>query len=131
MPRAPQKCLKCLRKATFRGYCDTHQPPREVWVKTEDSPDRSFLKTSEWEKQRTRVLDRDKWLCQFTLSPKCKKFATQVDHKVPVWYSGRDRATDQELAAICEPCHLQKSSYEGYAAKQHKKLLQQRKGVST
>jgi 5-methylcytosine-specific restriction endonuclease McrA len=126
MPRAPQKCLKCLRKATFRGYCDEHQPPREAWVKTGDSPDRSFLKTKEWDEQRVRVLDRDRWLCKFKLSPKCLVRATQVDHIVPVWYSGRDKAEDVELASICESCHGKKSSYEGYAAKKHRQLLKER-----
>jgi len=52
--------------------------------------------------------------------------ATQVDHKVPVWYSGRDKATDKELAAICEPCHRLKSSYEGVTAKKFKAMKGQR-----
>jgi 5-methylcytosine-specific restriction endonuclease McrA len=123
MPRAPSKCLKCPKKATFRGYCDEHQLPREVWVKTSNSPDRSYLKTSEWEAQKLRIFDRDKWLCQYKITPKCVTYATQVDHKVPVWYSGRDVAEDDELAAICVECHKVKSSYEGVQAKKFKQAL--------
>lgn len=123
MPRAPSKCLRngCLDKAVFRGYCNSHQQPRQAWVKTEESPDRSYLKTRAWKAQRVRVLDRDKWICQFKF-PDCQVRATQVDHRVPVWYSGRDKATDLELAAICESCHGKKSSAEGLAAKRFKEM---------
>lgn len=125
MPRAPRKCNSrgCFSKATFRGRCDEHQPIRIPWQKKE--PPREFLKTKEWTLQRRRVLYRDNTFnggCQLKLD-KCTIKATSVDHKVPVWYSGEERVSDEELQGLCFNCHQKKSSYEGVQAKRIKGYL--------
>lgn len=130
MPRAPQRCgvKRCTNKASFKGYCDIHKPKRDVWKKT--SPPRDFLKTKEWLLQRRRVLYRDNTFnggCQLRL-PNCTFYATQVDHKTPVWYTGVEQVTDEELEGVCSSCHQKKSSFEGVQAKRIKKYLKERNG---
>lgn len=123
MPRAPKKCIynKCTKASSFKGRCELHQLPREVWKK--DTPDRSFLKTKEWLIQRRRVLYRDNTFnggCQLK-QVGCSLIATQVDHKIPVWYTGEERVNDEDLQGLCNSCHQKKSSFEGVQAKRIKK----------
>ena len=123
MPRAPSKCNRkgCIKKSIFRGYCDNHQPERIPWQKPGSS--REFLKTKEWKLQRRRVLYRDNTFyggCRLKLAG-CTVLATRVDHKMPVWYTGEERVTDEDLQGLCENCHNQKSSFEGVQAKRIKK----------
>jgi 5-methylcytosine-specific restriction endonuclease McrA len=126
MPRAPKRCsITCPNPATLKGKCSEHQPLRVAWQKTSDSPDRSFLKTAEWTRQRLRVLYRDNTHhggCQLAILPGCTKVATTVDHKIPVWYGRADEVEDEALQGLCAYCHQQKSSYEGVQAKRIKRL---------
>lgn len=124
MPRANKRCgLKCNKKVVRGGKCEDHQPPRIPWVKTEESPDRSYLKTAEWNRQRRRVLFRDnneRGGCQGRYVEDCTGVATTVDHIIGVWYAGSDTVEDEELQGLCKPCHDFKSSRDGYFAKLRK-----------
>lgn len=124
MPRANKRCGISCPKPVFRGgKCLDHQPPRIPWVKTEESPDRSHLKTAEWQRQRRRILYRDNTHnggCQLRLEG-CTELATTVDHIAPVWYRGADEVDDNDLQGLCETCHNFKSSRDGYFAKMEKK----------
>lgn len=124
MPRAPQRCgPSCNKKVVRGGKCIDHQPPRIPWVKTEESPDRSYLKTQEWQRQRRRILFRDNTYnggCQGHYVDGCTIKATTVDHIAPVWYVGADEVDDNDLQGLCEPCHNFKSSRDGYFAKLRK-----------
>lgn len=123
MPRAPQRCSpSCSNRVTHKGKCADHQPQRIPWLKNEENsrPDRKKALSS---RQKRRVLFRDNDFnggCQLRLD-KCTGLATEVDHKVPAWYSGEE-ATDDELQGVCKSCHLKKSSFEGVQAKKIKRL---------
>jgi 5-methylcytosine-specific restriction protein A len=47
----------------------------------------------------------------------CIGTASQLDHVVPLAEGGAD--TDANSVAACVPCHRQKSSREGHAARGH------------
>lgn len=124
MPRAPKRCSpSCSKKVIRGGKCEEHQPQRIPWQKTEESPDRSYLKTAEWARQRRRVLYRDNTHnggCQLQLEDRCTRVATEVDHISPVWYRGAEEVDDNDLQGLCKPCHSFKSSRDGYFAKMRK-----------
>lgn len=121
MPRAPKRCgPKCPNKVFRYGRCKEHQPERIPWQKSEDSPDRSYLKTPAWDRQRRRILWRDnneRGGCQGRYVDDCTGVATSVDHISPVWYTGVDEVDDEDLQGLCEPCHKYKTSLDGYFAK--------------
>lgn len=124
MPRAPKRCsASCRQKVVRGGKCEEHQPPRIPWQKTESSPDRSYLDTAEWARQRRRVLYRDNTHgggCQGRYVDDCTGVAEQVDHISPVWYTGHDEVDDNDLQGLCKPCHGHKTSRDGYFAKMRK-----------
>lgn len=129
MPRAPKRCSpSCSNPAVKNGRCKEHQPERVAWQKSEDSPDRSFLRSAEWKRQRRRVLYRDGYKCQYRISDECLDDASDVDHVIPTWYTGVDEVPDDELRSICSKCHAVKSSYEGVAAKKIKNLRKDSSG---
>lgn len=69
----------------------------------------------EWTKRRERVLHRDLYLCQPCLTADRTTQATQVDHIIP---KAQDGADDYDnLQAICDACHKQKTRDESTATK--------------
>lgn len=75
------------------------------------------MKSAEWERQRRRIIFRDKGNCQL-----CgKSDARHVDHIIPVWYTGLEEVPDEQLQLLCESCHAAKSSFEGVQAKRIKR----------
>lgn len=119
MPRAPARCSPSCPNQIFKyGRCKEHQPERIPW---ESKRERAFLKSVEWERQRRRVLKRDKYSCQLCGASD----SHHVDHTIPVWYTGKEQVEDYELQTLCEPCHTAKSSFEGVQAKRIKKLKEQ------
>lgn len=69
----------------------------------------------EWEKQRERVLKRDKRLCQVCLKAQRVTLATDVDHIVSRAQGGSE--DDSNLQSLCRPCHKAKTAKEGRAAR--------------
>jgi len=70
-----------------------------------------------WQKLRERILKRDNYLCQPCLAatPSRVTVARQVDHKKPKAKGGDD--SEDNLQAICDPCHLAKSAEDrGHSA---------------
>lgn len=61
-----------------------------------------------WERLRSAVMRRDRWLCQPCLSKGRPTPASAVDHITPKASGGTD---DQEnLQAICKACHDAKTA---------------------
>lgn len=117
MPRAKQRCSPSCSK--IKGECPEHKPQRVPW---ENKREREFLKTAQWSRQRRRILHRDNndGGCQLRFEG-CTLIATQVDHKVPTWYTDQEEVDDDDLQGVCESCHQKKSSFEGVQAKKIKK----------
>lgn len=69
---------------------------------------------AEWVKTRTRILIRDLYLCQPCLAKGRPTEATEVDHVKPKAKGGTD--DDDNLQAICHPCHVEKTQAEAAEA---------------
>ena len=59
----------------------------------------------DWHIVRARILERDRYTCR-----RCGAFATHVDH-LEAGTTGP--VPDDQLQALCEPCHVLKSAGEG------------------
>ena len=68
---------------------------------------------SAWMKIRTRILRRDKGLCQECLRNGRPTEATKVDHITPLHLGGDDN--DENLQSLCGPCHDAKTAEEARA----------------
>lgn len=123
MPKAPSRCSPTCPNRIFKyGKCKDHQPIKVPW---ETKRERPFLSTPEWQRQRKRVLYRDNTFnggCQLQIPGVCSEKATQVDHKIPTWYTNVEQVEDDDLQGVCKPCHDKKSSFEGVQAKKIKKM---------
>lgn len=116
MPRAPKRCsFECPKPVHKYGKCIDHQPVKTPWVGSKRQSE--FFKSAEWQRQRRRIIFRDKKTCQMCGAGD----ARQVDHIIPVWYTGREEVEDFELQLLCDSCHDKKSSFEGVQAKRIKK----------
>lgn len=117
MPRAPSRCSPTCPKPIIKyGKCEDHQPEKKAWAGS--NRDSAFRQSAEWQRQRRRVLHRDKYSCQLCGASDSR----HVDHIIPQYYTGREQVTDEELQTLCEKCHAAKSSFEGVQAKKIKKL---------
>ena len=99
------------------GYCQAHQADRKVG-KFADSRRGSRHERgygTEWEKQRKRILARDKGLCQAHLRQGRYRPANHVDHIVPKFEGGRD--DDDNLRSLCKDCHDAKTAEEAKRAR--------------
>lgn len=115
MPRAPARCSPtCPNKIIKYGRCQDHQPVKKAWQGSNRQSE--FLRSAEWQRQRRRVLFRDKKICQICGAGD----SHHVDHIIPQWYGG-EQVEDDRLQTLCERCHNRKSSYEGVQAKRIKK----------
>lgn len=63
-----------------------------------------------WRRKRARVLERDSFCCKPCEREGKLTVATQVDHVIPKAEGGSD--DDDNLQAICDPCHEAKSQKE-------------------
>lgn len=70
--------------------------------------DKARLRTSQWKRQRKRVLDRDGHTCVY-----CGDVATSVDHVIPRVNGGDD--TMDNLVASCTRCNSRKGSMNGHS----------------
>lgn len=112
MPRAPSRCSRTCPNPIFKyGRCKEHQPEKVAWEGSKRQS--AFIKSAEWQRQRRRIIFREKGLCQLCKAPDSRS----VDHIIPVWYTGIEQVPDDQLQLLCESCHGKKSSYEGVQAK--------------
>lgn len=99
------------------GYCESHQSDRKLG-KFADRGRGSRHKRgygSKWDKKRQQILERDGGLCQVCLKRGVVTAAKQVDHIVPKAEGGTDQ--DENLQAICVPCHRVKTLEEARRAR--------------
>ncbi|WP_201408419.1 HNH endonuclease [Mycobacterium paraintracellulare] len=68
----------------------------------------------QWQRTRRRILRRDDWECQIR-GPRCLGDASEVDKIVPISLGGSD-TDDENLRAVCVPCHRSKTAREAAAA---------------
>lgn len=59
--------------------------------------------TPAWRHVRTYVLERDRYVCQVR-GKRCKEFATEADHIVPL-ADGGAMFDPRNLRASCKPCN--------------------------
>lgn len=72
---------------------------------------RDRTSTTQHQKQRQRILYRDHYTCQLGYADICVTTATEMDHIVNVKAEGSDE--DENMQAVCQPCHARKSALEG------------------
>lgn len=73
----------------------------------------------EWDRTRKRILERDSRLCQPCLRQDVLQPAKEVDHVRPKAEGGTD--DDNNLQAICGPCHRRKTAEESARALGHRR----------
>ncbi|MEB4208747.1 HNH endonuclease signature motif containing protein [Mycobacterium sp. 94-17] len=71
-------------------------------------------RTYQWQRTRRRILRRDDGECQIR-GPRCLVDATEVDKITPISLGGCDTDEDN-LRAVCVPCHRSKTAREAAAA---------------
>lgn len=112
---APRPCRHSGCSALVRdgsGYCEKHKADRNIGKFADErrGSRQSRGYGAEWERTRKRILSRDKGLCQVCMAEGKLRPAKQVDHKVPKFEGGTD--ADENLQAICVPCHQAKTAAE-------------------
>ncbi|WP_422822410.1 HNH endonuclease [Vreelandella populi] len=99
----------CAGKTTHKhGFCDKHADQAVAWKKSPSTKrDRGGRP---WRRKRQQILRRDKGLCQPCLKQGFFTPAVEVDHVVNIASGGTN--SDDNLQAICEPCHKAKTLEE-------------------
>lgn len=69
----------------------------------------------DWPRRRARVLKRDGHRCQLADPARCIGTATEVDHVVARWQGGSHE--EDNLRAVCTPCHAHRTAVEANHAK--------------
>jgi len=119
MPAAiPRQCRQhtCPATTTARnGYCDAHQAQASGWMdeRRGSSTERGY--GGDWKKTRERIMRRDKGLCQPCIRKDRVMPAKAVDHIIPKAEGGTN--DDENLEAICKPCHKAKTQAESLRAR--------------
>jgi 5-methylcytosine-specific restriction protein A len=119
MPKkAPTPCRHpgCAQVVDRSGYCDEHKRDAIGWrsdAQRGNRHERGY--GSEWTRIRVRILKRDCGLCQPCLHTGAVTRASTVDHIVPKSENGTD--DDDNLQAICDPCHSAKTALEAARAR--------------
>lgn len=73
----------------------------------------AFYRSKLWVALRRRILDRDKYLCQYCLaSRQLTPNSKTVDHIIPVEVDIFLKAEENNLATICRSCHALKTRWE-------------------
>ena len=116
-------CRALVRDST--GFCAEHQADRKVgkWGDERRGSRQSRGYGAEWQLTRSRILSRDKGLCQPCLRQGKPRPAQQVDHVMSKaeglahgWAEAQIEA-DDNLQAICSSCHAAKTQAEAQRAR--------------
>ncbi|WP_367399048.1 HNH endonuclease [Halomonas sp. 707D7] len=108
-PPRPCRAVMCSGKTiNAQGYCDRHADQAGAWKKS--SSRKQDRGGRPWRRKRQRILQRDKGLCQPCLERGFFTPAVEVDHFVNIASGGTD--SDDNLQAICGPCHKAKTQGE-------------------
>ncbi|WP_213778866.1 HNH endonuclease [Caballeronia sp. dw_276] len=122
MPRkAPTPCRHagCAALVDKPGFCDAHQRESSGWQRDEHRGSRHERGYgSYWTRLRTRILTRDCGLCQPCLREQRVTKGDAVDHIVSRAEGGSD--DENNLQAICKPCHAAKTALESARARARK-----------
>lgn len=113
MPKAPPRpCTapRCKDMATKAGKCAAHYVKPKAWVSSEGRSAAERGYGYAWKKIRDRIMARDKHLCQPCLNGGRPTQAREVDHIIKKADGGTD--DDDNLQAICKPCHKAKTLRE-------------------
>ena len=109
-PPRPCRAPMCAGKTTAKhGYCEAHAHLAVTWDKRKPGM-KSGRGGRPWRRKRERILRRDKGLCQPCFRAGRITPALEVDHIVNVAQGGDD--SDDNLEAICRPCHQAKTLEE-------------------
>ncbi len=73
---------------------------------------------AEWQRIRTKVLQRDERRCQLRLRG-CRIDGNQVDHILSIGRGGADDMDNCEC--VCAPCHAKKTAREAAAGRNRRK----------
>ncbi|WP_072032556.1 MULTISPECIES: HNH endonuclease [Xenorhabdus] len=111
-PRIPRACRKsgCPKTTTDRsGYCPDHL--HMGWQYHQQGKSRHQRGYgNQWDKLKTRVKQRDNFLCQHCLRQGRAVTGTTVDYVQSKAHSGTDRLSNLQL--LCDACHRQKTAVE-------------------
>ena len=99
------------------GYCEAHQADRKINKFADERRGSRHERGygTDWDKQRKRILRRDKGLCQVDLAAGRYRPAKEVDHIIPKSQGGTD--DDSNLQSICHECHQAKTAREAAAGR--------------
>ncbi|MGD1323524.1 HNH endonuclease [Pandoraea pnomenusa] len=92
-------------------YCEKHAHEQVKWKPDAERGNRHARGYgAAWVRRRAHILLRDCGLCQVCRRAGRVTIATEVDHIVPKSQGGTD--DDDNLQAICSPCHKTKTGSE-------------------
>ena len=113
VPR-PCRATMCPGKTVERhGYCEKHAHLATGW--TQRRHGKGGRGGRPWRRKRDRVLRRDNYLCQPCMRAERIQPASEVDHIVGLACGGTD--DDDNLEAICTPCHKAKTARESQSGR--------------
>jgi len=126
MPRAaPKPCTYpgCARGVQGGGTRCSEHPYVNRFADKRRGSRQSRGYDAAWERRRERVLYRDHGLCQCCLKRDQVTIATEVDHIVNkaearrLGWTNEQIEADENLQAICNPCHVAKTAREARIAR--------------
>lgn len=110
LPPRPCTAPRCKEMAVKAGKCVKHYVKPKAWVSSESKTAAERGYGPEWRKLRKRIMARDTHLCQECKRNGIMTQAKEVDHIVNKASGGTDE--DDNLEAICTPCHKKKTILE-------------------
>ena len=94
-------------------YCQQHERiGKEVERARTNSPQNKLYKTARWRAQRTRVIAKNKGICQICKKPVTKRGDAHVDHIEAVQDTGHFWVRDDQLQLTHKSCHSTKTFQE-------------------
>lgn len=106
-------CKTLVRDGTSR--CEKHKRREGTFADKRRGSRHERGYGSEWDKIRKRIMERDAGLCQECSRRGHVTLAYAVDHIVCKAEGGTD--DDNNLEAICKPCHVRKTAEENRRAR--------------